>query len=82
MVSLHKVDGSIRLEVQDRGHGFDVESARQKGFGLIGMIERVRLAGGTVRIDSSPGCGTHVVAELPLAREQDDTPAGAQPVLA
>jgi len=81
VVSLRQVDGGLRLEIEDRGHGFDVESARQRGFGLIGMIERVRLAGGTVRIDSSPGGGTRVTAELPLAPTQDYKPAVEQPVL-
>ena len=45
------------------------------------MIERVRLAGGTMRIDSSPGGGTRVTAELPLARAQDYNPSVEQPVL-
>jgi len=79
VVSLRQVDGGLRLEIEDRGHGFDVESARQRGFGLIGMIERVRLAGGTMRIDSSPGGGTRVTAELPLARTQDYKPAVEHP---
>ena len=81
IVSLRQVDGSLRLEIQDRGHGFDVESARQRGFGLVGMIERVRLAGGTLRIDSGGGRGTRVTAELPLTRAPDYKTAVQDPVL-
>ncbi|MFM8495864.1 MAG: hypothetical protein ACKOEM_10130, partial [Planctomycetia bacterium] len=60
---------------------FNVEPARQQGFGLIGMIERVRLAGGTLLIDSGPGRGTRVTAELPLAGARDYKPTVEQPVL-
>jgi hypothetical protein len=45
------------------------------------MIERVRLAGGTLRIDSGVGRGTRVSAELLLAPTQDYKPAVEQPVL-
>lgn len=82
MISLRRVDEGLRLEIEDHGHGFDVESARQRGFGMIGMIERVRLTGGTLRIDSAPGRGTRVIAELPLAGARDYKPAVEQPVLA
>lgn len=67
MVALHRLRGCLRLTVEDRGRGFDVESARQRGFGLIGMTERVRLTGGTLRLDSRPGQGTRVEAEWPAA---------------
>ena len=39
------------------------------GLGLLGMEERVRRLGGRLRIDSSPGRGTGIAAELPLAKE-------------
>ena len=54
----------LRLRVSDQGRGFD-PSARTDGFGLIGMRERVTLAGGTLELESSPGAGTTIVAILP-----------------
>ncbi|WP_331735151.1 hypothetical protein OG974_31255 (plasmid) [Streptomyces sp. NBC_00597] len=39
-----------RLQVVDNGTGF---AAADEGFGLAGLRERVRLARGTVAIDSS-----------------------------
>jgi len=66
VVSLRQTEGGLRLEVEDHGRGFDVGAGGPQGFGLIGMTERVRLAGGTLRIDSNPGRGTRVSAELPL----------------
>lgn len=66
VISLHRFDGGLRLDVEDFGQGFDVGHARRRGFGLVGMMERVRLAGGTLHIDSRPGQGTRVSAELPV----------------
>lgn len=79
-VSLREVDGRLHLDIEDHGHGFDVVAARQRGFGLIGMTERVRLAGGTLRIDSCPGHGTRVFAELPLACAHDYKSIAEHPV--
>jgi signal transduction histidine kinase len=54
----------VRLEVSDDGRGFDPE-ARVEGFGLVGMQERVALAGGHLDIESAPG-RTVVRATLPV----------------
>jgi signal transduction histidine kinase len=54
----------VRLEVSDDGRGFDPE-ARVEGFGLVGMQERVALAGGHLEIESAPG-RTVVRATLPV----------------
>jgi signal transduction histidine kinase len=40
---------------------------RPDGFGLEGMRERVALLEGRVLIESEPGSGTTLVAEVPLA---------------
>ena len=52
--------------VEDDGAGFDPESTREGGVGLVGMRERVALVGGRLQVESSPGAGTSVVAEVPL----------------
>jgi signal transduction histidine kinase len=56
----------ISVEISDNGKSFDSQTIR--GMGLIGMHERVRHLGGTLTIDSRPGLGTSVRAELPLDR--------------
>ncbi len=64
---------TLRLLVEDDGCGFDVEAAkgsRQSGLGLFGMEERLALIGGTLRVDSSPGKGTRLSAEVPLPRSR------------
>ncbi len=60
-----------RLTVQDDGRGFalgdNAEGPATSHFGLLGMRERMRLLGGTFEIESSPGAGTRITAEAPLA---------------
>jgi PAS domain S-box-containing protein len=65
-VEVRRVADEIHVRVCDHGPGFDVEAARSQGFGLVGMTERVRLAGGTFWIESQPGRGTQVNARLPV----------------
>ena len=60
----------LRLRVSDQGCGFD-PSARTDGFGLVGMRERVTLAGGTLELQSSPGAGTTIIAILPARHREE-----------
>jgi signal transduction histidine kinase len=55
----------VNFSVRDDGAGFDPRLVR--GLGLLGMEERVGRLGGQVKIDSQPGRGTLVSAELPVA---------------
>ncbi|HEY0391231.1 MAG TPA: GAF domain-containing sensor histidine kinase [Solirubrobacterales bacterium] len=61
----------LRLRVSDRGRGFD-PGARTDGFGLVGMRERVTLAGGTVELESAPGGGTTILAILPALHREGE----------
>jgi signal transduction histidine kinase len=58
----------LNLQIEDRGCGFDPDVVLQapRSTGLIGMQERAMLLGGHVIIESSPGAGTTITAELPL----------------
>lgn len=56
----------VRVVVADDGIGFDPSTARD-GFGLAGMTDRLALVHGTLDVQSSPGSGTTLVAELPVA---------------
>lgn len=50
------------LRIKDNGQGFDVKQVSlTKGFGLLGMSERVEQMGGELVIKSQPGQGTEVV---------------------
>jgi signal transduction histidine kinase len=58
-------DHAVTVEVRDDGVGFDPD-VRTPGFGLVGMKERLALAGGSLQISSALGRGTTLRAELPL----------------
>lgn len=64
-IELYERDGTLVLAVEDDGQGFDPE-AKSDGAGVTGMRERAALVNGTIRFDTEPGMGTHVVVEIPL----------------
>ena len=74
-MELVETAGSVSLCVADDGAGFD-QAQVSEGFGLMGMHERAGLVGGTVSVDSAPGEGTTVRAEVP-ARRGDGEELGA-----
>lgn len=58
---------AVVLEIADDGRGFDVAAPRTAAsFGLDGMARRVGDLGGRFEVDSEPGSGTVVRAELPM----------------
>jgi len=57
-------DGGAELEIDDDGHGFDVE-APHPGMGLANLERRVEAMGGTLTIASDPATGTTVTARFP-----------------
>jgi signal transduction histidine kinase len=57
-------DGALRVDVSDDGVGGAEESA---GSGLRGLADRLAAVSGTLTVDSAPGRGTRVVAEIPCA---------------
>lgn len=72
-VQVRRADGDLFLSVQDDGQGFDVAARRQHALsggsaGLLGMQERVILAGGRFEIVSAAGRGTRVDAWLPIQK--------------
>jgi signal transduction histidine kinase/DNA-binding NarL/FixJ family response regulator len=71
-VLLERRPGHVSLIVEDDGGGFDAvsqASAAKGRLGLLGMRERVTLAGGTLEIESTPGAGTTVFVRVPLKQE-------------
>jgi signal transduction histidine kinase len=65
-VSLATRNRSLLLSIRDNGVG-GADPAR--GSGLVGLTDRVEALGGSIRVRSRPGDGTHITAELPLEPE-------------
>jgi PAS domain S-box-containing protein len=62
-VRVAEEEGRLRVTVSDDGRGGAVAAP---GRGLQGLADRVGAAGGTLTVDSPPGGGTTVAAELPV----------------
>jgi two-component system sensor histidine kinase NreB len=75
-VSVERVGERLAVVVEDDGCGFDVAAAtdpssRVLHMGLHAMIERVRMAGGSISVDSGQAGGSRVSFQLPLSHEHD-----------
>lgn len=86
-VSIAFGQSSIEVEIEDDGNGFDITALKDRpadgrGFGLLGMRERVSLLGGTIEIDSDVGGGTRIKITVPCEKEdhdaQDKSPYGGR----
>ncbi|MBP6940588.1 MAG: hypothetical protein KBB65_02345 [Syntrophorhabdaceae bacterium] len=60
----------LLLSIEDNGIGYDMTQItnrnKEQGWGLITMKERARAVGGSCRIQSRPGMGTHIIVEVPI----------------
>ncbi|NOK61112.1 MAG: hypothetical protein GFH27_549307n95 [Chloroflexi bacterium AL-W] len=70
-VHVYIQDTALQLTIRDDGVGFDPHTAQTRAqygnsFGLLGMRERVAIAGGTLHITSACGEGTTVMALFPM----------------
>jgi signal transduction histidine kinase len=64
-VLVTRKDDAAVVVVEDDGAGFDPGDPTG-GLGLSGMRERVALVSGRFRLETSPGAGTTIAAEVPL----------------
>jgi signal transduction histidine kinase len=67
VVTLHSTDRYTRAVVADDGSGFDLPATRQasRRLGLTSMRDRIEALGGRLHIDTEPGAGTKLTAEVP-----------------
>jgi two-component system nitrate/nitrite sensor histidine kinase NarX len=67
IVHVTESDSTTTFVVEDDGHGFDSAHSPfdRDGFGLYTMRERMALLNGSLTIDSAPGRGTRVIANVP-----------------
>jgi len=66
-IVLTRRDSSVSAVIEDDGRGFSVGHGTDNGLGLLGMRERVALVDGRLDVESSPGSGTTLSIEVPVA---------------
>lgn len=64
-VSLVYNPDSLQVSVADDGCGFDMNQ-KAKGMGFRSMRERIGSIRGTIQVQSAPGQGTRLIAQLPI----------------
>jgi signal transduction histidine kinase len=68
-------ENCIELDISDNGKGFDIDTTRlnaseNNNMGLMGMVERVILAGGEIDIITKPGDGTKIQVFFPFLKPE------------
>lgn len=71
-VTIQKLPQHIGMTITDNGQSFRATPGLQAGggkrLGLLGMRERVEMVGGNFAVESAPGKGTSIAAQLPLGK--------------
>jgi signal transduction histidine kinase len=70
-ISVAVADDLVQIRIVDDGVGGADPAG---GSGIRGIRDRVESLGGSLRVDSAPGAGTRVLAELPLGKRSDGGP--------
>jgi signal transduction histidine kinase len=76
-IRLDFTEPQLCMEIEDNGTGFDVEKAMSNTstrpcWGLLGIMERASLIGGTCQILSQPGKGTLMIVCVPPEKEREE----------
>jgi signal transduction histidine kinase len=74
LVSIQKLEGAVCMKIKDNGKGLPAENVgkgkKSKRLGLLGMSERLEMVGGSFSIESLPGKGTTVTAQIPFGKNR------------
>ena len=73
----------VELEIHDDGVGFDhdrpaAKGKTKRGFGLHSMRERATGVGGTLSVQSAPGQGTTICAQIPIGKARTQGGGGGR----
>ena len=66
-LQLRYEEAQVVLRIADTGSGFDIKE-NTKGFGLVGIRERVHLLHGKMTLESTPESGTRLEVRIPYRR--------------
>jgi two-component system NarL family sensor kinase len=65
-VRLRFLPTQLLLTIEDNGQGFDPAQTAPGHFGIIGLVERAKLLGGSLNLETGIGEGTRIMVTLPL----------------
>ena len=69
-VSIQSVPDAVTMRIKDDGKSFEPgcvsHGKRGQRLGLLGMRERVEMVGGRLKVESAPGQGTTIIAQIPF----------------
>lgn len=67
-IKIHQHHNQLHMTIEDDGVGFSTKQIEKSNgkYGLLGMKERVRLLGGKIKINSTPGNGTKLMIIVPM----------------
>ena len=69
-VTIRKLPNAVCMDISDNGRGFSTDpvlfASKPKRLGLLGIRERVEMLGGKFTVESAPGKGTKVQAQIPF----------------
>ncbi len=81
LVQIQFADDRLRVDITDDGVGFvpeeldkEIAPGLRRGFGLMGMRERIALLDGVFQVRSAPGRGTHLHLEVPIGSKAESAP--------
>ncbi len=75
-MDLSLTEGRVQLTVADDGVGFDTSSPTISRHGLAGMKHRVQMLSGSIQLDSTPGTGTRINVQMPVANGNHEAGRG------
>lgn len=74
-VNIKKLPDGLGMEIKDDGQSFPVERTLHakvgKSLGLLGMRERLEMVGGKFSVESAPGQGTTILAQIPFSKTRE-----------
>jgi signal transduction histidine kinase len=74
-VNVHRSPSSLTITVADNGRGAAADVSSHRGYGLVGMAERVAVVGGSLVSGPRQGGGWEVRATIPLPSGCGDAPS-------
>jgi len=80
-VNIEKLPDCVCMSIRDNGKSFEVERVARgngsKRLGLLGMRERLEMVGGRLEVQSAPGQGTTITAQIPTGQGAKKSGGGA-----